>query len=162
MGQVIDIDVLQTKRNALRQQKKSVVFTNGCFDILHRGHVEYLTKAKALGDILIVGVNSDTSVRKIKGKDRPIVCEEDRAYLIANLCPVDFVCIFNDDTPLSLISSLIPDVLVKGADWEIDAIVGKDIVEKNGGRVATIDFTPNRSTSGIIERITERFSNYTR
>lgn len=159
MGQVLDIDNLRQTRNSLRQKKKRVVFTNGCFDILHRGHAEYLTRAKALGDILIVGVNSDASVRRIKGEHRPIVCEEDRAYLVANLSPVDYVCIFDEDTPQALISLLIPDVLVKGADWPIDAIIGKEIVEQHGGRVATIDFIPNRSTSGLIERIVERFSN---
>jgi rfaE bifunctional protein nucleotidyltransferase chain/domain len=160
MGQIIDIDKLQQKRTELRHQKKKVVFTNGCFDILHRGHVEYLTKAKALGDILIVGVNSDPSIRRIKGKQRPIVCEEDRAYLVANLSPVDYVCIFDEDTPGTLISLLLPDVLVKGSDWKIEEIVGKEIVEEHGGTVATIDFIPERSTSGIIERIIERFSKH--
>ena len=158
MGQILDIERLQRERAALRRQQKTVVFTNGCFDILHRGHVEYLAKAKALGDILIVGVNSDSSVRNIKGANRPIVCEEDRAYLIANLSPVDYACVFHEDTPLSLITLLVPDVLVKGADWELDAIVGKDVVEKHGGRVATIEFIPDRSTSGIIQQIVERFS----
>ncbi len=158
MGRVVDIETLQRQRTALRQQNKTVVFTNGCFDIIHRGHVEYLTQAKALGDILIVGVNSDSSVRTIKGEHRPIVCEDDRAFLIANLCPVDYACIFREDTPLSLITRLVPDVLVKGSDWDLDAIVGKDVVESHGGRVATIEFIPDRSTSGIIERIVERFS----
>lgn len=158
MGNIISIKELQSQREQLRQQKKKVVFTNGCFDIIHRGHIEYLTKSKALGDILIVGINTDDSVRRIKGEQRPIVPEEDRAYVVANLLPVDYVCTFSEDTPLALITALVPDILVKGADWNIDSIVGKDVVEAAGGKVATIDFVPNRSTSNIIERILERFS----
>jgi rfaE bifunctional protein nucleotidyltransferase chain/domain len=159
MGSVVNRDDLLQTRILLRQHHKKVVFTNGCFDILHRGHIEYLQQAKALGDILIVGVNSDSSMRRIKGAERPIVGAEDRLFIVANLCSVDYVCQFDEDTPLQLITALLPDILVKGADWQIDAIVGKDIVEKNGGRVATIDFLPNRSSSGIIKRILERYSN---
>jgi rfaE bifunctional protein nucleotidyltransferase chain/domain len=158
MGTLLSIDQLQTVRASFREQKKLVVFTNGVFDILHRGHVEYLAKAKALGDILVVGINSDASVRRIKGEKRPVVSEQDRAFLVAHLTPVDYVTIFAEDTPIRVIAELIPDVLVKGADWKIDAIVGKDVVEQHGGRVATIEFIPNRSTSGIIERILERYS----
>jgi D-beta-D-heptose 7-phosphate kinase/D-beta-D-heptose 1-phosphate adenosyltransferase len=158
MGSVLSVEKITSERERFRQQKKKVVFTNGCFDIIHRGHIEYLTKSKALGDILIVGINTDASVRRIKGEQRPIVPEEDRAFVVANLTPVDYVCMFGEDTPLDLITAIIPDILVKGADWDINKIVGKDIVERAGGKVATIDFIPNRSTSNIIERILERFS----
>ena len=158
MGRVVTVDELCGIRERLRVERKDVVFTNGCFDILHRGHIEYLSKAKAMGDVLIVGINSDPSVRRIKGSRRPLVCEEDRAFIVANLVPVDYVCTFEEDTPAGLIGKLHPDVLVKGADWNIDEIVGKDVVERAGGRVETIEFTPNRSTSSIIERILERFT----
>ncbi len=158
MGQVVQLDVLRSIRDRLRAEKRRVVFTNGCFDILHRGHLEYLISAKALGDVLIVGMNSDSSTRRIKGEARPIVPQEDRAFLLAHLSPVDYVVLFDEDTPLTLITALVPDVLVKGADWKIDEIVGKEVVEQHGGRVATISYVPNRSTTGIIERILERFS----
>jgi rfaE bifunctional protein nucleotidyltransferase chain/domain len=158
MGRVIAINDLKSIRQKLKQEKKKVVFTNGCFDIIHRGHVDYLTKAKALGDVLIVAVNTDASVRRIKGERRPIVDEDDRANIVASLSPVDYVCFFDEDTPYDLISAIVPDVLIKGADWTVDDIVGKDIVEQNGGRVATISFLPNRSTSNIIQRIVERYA----
>ena len=158
MGQVVSLKELQHIRAALRGENKKVVFTNGVFDIIHRGHIEYLTKAKALGDILIVGVNSDASVRRIKGIHRPVIDEGDRTYIVAHLSPVDYVCMFGDDTPLGLIGAIVPDVLVKGADWKLADIVGKDIVEHAGGRVATIDFVPDRSSSNIIDRIVERFA----
>ena len=141
-----------------KRNGKRVVFTNGCFDLLHPGHIELLEKARALGDALIVGINSDASVRRIKGEKRPVVPEQDRAFLVAHLTPVDYAVIFEEDTPLRTITELLPDVLVKGADWQIDAIVGKDVVERHGGHVETIDFVPDRSTSGIIERIIERYS----
>ena len=153
MGRVVGLDELKTLREALRRERKKVVFTNGCFDIIHRGHVEYLLKAKALGDVLVVGVNTDGSVRRIKGNNRPVTREEDRAFIVANLSPVDYACTFDEDTPLRLVTAILPDVLVKGADWGIDNIVGKDVVEKAGGKVVTIDFIPNYSTSSIIKRI---------
>jgi len=156
MGQVVSADELAHARQRWREERRTVVFTNGCFDIVHRGHIEYLTKAKALGDILIVGVNSDESVRRIKGNGRPIVPQEDRAFIVANLAPVDYVCIFTEDTPLNIITHLLPDVLVKGADWKVDDVVGKDVVEQHGGRVVTIEFTPNQSTTRIIQRILNR------
>ena len=158
MGKVVELNELRSVRTALKEQRKKVVFTNGCFDIIHRGHVEYLTKAKALGDVLIVGVNTDSSTRRIKGEKRPIVAETDRAFIVANLSPVDFVCLFNEDTPYDMIKSIVPDVLVKGADWKTDDIVGKDIVEHAGGTVTAIEFVPNRSTTNIIERIVKAFS----
>jgi rfaE bifunctional protein nucleotidyltransferase chain/domain len=156
MNSIVTLDALKKERERFRKEKKKVVFTNGCFDIIHRGHVEYLTKAKALGDILVVGVNSDSSVRRIKGPLRPIVTQEDRMFVLASLRPVDYVCLFEEDTPFELIRALIPDILVKGSDWDINKIVGKEIVESTGGRVATIDFVPNRSTTSIIDRILER------
>ncbi|HXG00198.1 MAG TPA: D-glycero-beta-D-manno-heptose 1-phosphate adenylyltransferase [Bacteroidota bacterium] len=157
MGKVVTLPALLAIRRKLRRQKKKVVFTNGTFDILHRGHVEYLTRAKALGDVLIVGLNTDSSIRRIKGPRRPINPGADRAAVLAALEAVDYVCFFNDDTPLRLISALVPDVLVKGADWKVDAIVGKDIVEQHGGVVKTLRLTPGRSTSNIIQRILDAY-----
>ncbi len=144
-------------RQKFKEENKKVVFTNGVFDILHSGHVDYLTKSKALGDILIVGINSDKSVKLIKGNKRPVINERERAYLISSLKPVNYVTLFDEDTPQNLINDLIPDILVKGADWPLDKIVGKDIVEKNGGKVMTIEFINQQSTSKIIELILERY-----
>lgn len=133
--------------------KKKIVFTNGCFDILHAGHADYLNKAKSLGDILVVGINSDASVRRIKGEKRPILPQQMRAYLLDNLKPVDYVVIFEEDTPLELIKAIKPDVLVKGADWDLDRIVGADFVLSYGGRVERIAFSFDISTSKVVERI---------
>lgn len=146
-------------RKKLKEENKKVVFTNGVFDILHSGHVDYLTKAKSLGDVLIVGVNSDSSVHTIKGEKRPIINEKERAFIISSLKPVDYVTLFDEDTPQLLIEEVIPDILVKGADWAIDKIVGKDIVENNGGSVQTIEFINNQSTSQIIKLILARYNN---
>jgi len=142
-------------RKALKILEKKIVFTNGCFDILHAGHVDYLAKAKEKGDILIVGLNSDSSVRKIKGEKRPIINQKERAFLLYNLKSVDYVTLFDEDTPEKLIGELIPDILVKGSDWPIDQIVGKNIVEQNGGKVESIDFVTDQSTSKIVENIYE-------
>lgn len=136
-------------------RKKKVVFTNGCFDILHSGHGSYLEKASRLGDELIVAINSDESVRRLKGKDRPIISQAHRAYLVAALGFVDYVVIFDEDTPKRLIDELVPDVLVKGADWSVDNIVGADTVLKNGGSVETIKLVEGLSTSSIIKKIKE-------
>jgi rfaE bifunctional protein nucleotidyltransferase chain/domain len=133
--------------------KKKIVFTNGCFDILHAGHADYLNKARSLGDILVVGINSDTSMRRIKGEKRPILPQQMRAYLLDNLKPVDYVVIFEEDTPLELIKAIKPDVLVKGADWDLERIVGADFVLSYGGRVERIAFSFDISTSKVIERI---------
>lgn len=135
------------------RRKKKIVFTNGCFDILHAGHADYLNKAKSLGDILVVGINSDASVRRIKGEKRPILPQQMRAYLLDNLKPVDYVVIFEEDTPLELIKAIKPDVLVKGADWDLDRIVGADFVLSYGGRVERIAFSFDISTSKVVERI---------
>ena len=137
----------------LKRDGKRIVFTNGCFDLLHVGHVRYLQDAKAQGDVLIVGLNSDRSVRQIKGPTRPIVAEKDRAEVLASLACVDYVTLFDEPDPLVTIEMLMPNVLVKGADWEEHAIVGKDVVEANGGRVVRIALAEGASTSGIIEKI---------
>lgn len=157
MGRVVTREQLVEIRQKLKAEDKKVVFTNGCFDLLHRGHVEYLRKAKALGDVLVVGVNADSSVRRIKGAKRPIVGEEDRAEVIAALAAVDYVCLFHEDTPYDLIRALVPDLLVKGADWKVDDVVGKDIVEHAGGSVQAIELLPHRSTTQLIQTIVERF-----
>lgn len=153
MGCFVSLQELITIRNSLRSEGKKVVFTNGCFDILHRGHVEFLNEAKRCGVVLIVGLNSDSSVERIKGKNRPIVPQEDRAYILSNLLAVDYVAVFEDDTPRAMIEALLPDVLVKGADWPLDEVVGKEIVERSGGEVRTIPLVPNRSTTSIIEKM---------
>ena len=155
MGEVLLRNNLTEACQQLKKAGKTVVFTNGCFDILHRGHVDYLSKARALGDILIVGVNTDASVRRLKGDNRPIVQEDDRAAVLAALRVVDYVCLFDEDTPYELIRALVPDILVKGADWSVGDIVGKDIVEAAGGTVHTIEFLPNRSTTNIIQKIVQ-------
>jgi D-glycero-beta-D-manno-heptose 1-phosphate adenylyltransferase len=153
MGKVFSLAELIEVRHRWKSSKKKVVFTNGVFDILHRGHVEYLVAAKSMGDELIVGINSDASVKKIKGTRRPVVVESDRAFLVSQLVPVDAVCIFEQETPYEIISALVPDVLVKGADWKVDDVVGKDVVERFGGKVLTLPFVPQHSTTSIIERI---------
>jgi rfaE bifunctional protein nucleotidyltransferase chain/domain len=148
-----------TKREALalierlRADGKTVVFTNGVFDLLHPGHVRYLREARRLGDALIVGVNSDYSVRANKGPDRPLTPEAERAEILVALECVDAAVIFDEDTPYDLISTLQPDVLVKGADWGENAVIGRDIVEARGGRVVRIPVEPGYSTSGIVEKI---------
>jgi D-glycero-beta-D-manno-heptose 1-phosphate adenylyltransferase len=138
---------------SLRDQRKTVVFTNGVFDLLHVGHLRYLRQAHALGDALIVGINSDRSVRAIKGPSRPVTPEHERAEILAALECVEAVVVFDEETPHDLIAALLPDVLVKGADWAADAIVGRDIVEARGGRVVRVPIEPGHSTSAILERI---------
>ncbi len=135
-----------------KKEGKKVVFTNGCFDIIHAGHVDYLEKAKSLGDVLIVGLNSDESVRRIKGKDRPVNIQEHRKRVLEALKPVDLVVIFDEDTPERLIKQIKPDVLVKGGDWSVENIVGADFVRSYGGEVVTIDFVYDISTTKIIEK----------
>ncbi len=142
----------------IKRNGKKIVFTNGCFDILHAGHVDYLNKAKEMGDILIVALNSDISVKNIKGNKRPIVPLEQRAFIIANLKSVDYVTDFDEETPANIIEDLIPDYLVKGADWDVTKIVGKDVVEKHGGEVKTIKFETDTSTSKIIESISQLYN----
>ena len=149
---------LKAIRLKLKAEGKKVVFTNGVFDLIHSGHVDYLSKAKNLGDVLIVGLNSDESVKRIKGDKRPILKQEERAFILSNLKPVDYVIFFEEDTPEKLISEIIPDILVKGADWAVEKIVGREIVEKNGGKVMNIEFVNSQSTSKIIDLIVKRYS----
>ena len=140
-----------------RSKNKKIVFTNGCFDIIHAGHVKYLNIAKSYGDILVVGLNSDDSIKRIKGEKRPIVSQEQRAYVLSQLKPVDMVVIFDEDTPYNLIKAIKPDILIKGADWKIENIVGADIVLAHGGSVNTIKFDYDTSTSKIIQKIVELY-----
>jgi D-beta-D-heptose 7-phosphate kinase/D-beta-D-heptose 1-phosphate adenosyltransferase len=153
MTKVLSLQAFLRERSALRRQRKTLVFTNGTFDILHRGHVEYLSKARALGDALVVGLNTDASIRRIKGPQRPINTQADRACVLSALAAVDYVVLFGDDTPGRLIEKILPDILVKGADWKIGEIVGKDIVERNGGVVKTIRLTRGRSTTNVIHKV---------
>ncbi|WP_132527125.1 D-glycero-beta-D-manno-heptose 1-phosphate adenylyltransferase [Phorcysia thermohydrogeniphila] len=148
-----DIEELKKLVEDLKSQRKRIVFTNGCFDILHAGHVDYLEKAKSFGNVLIVGMNSDSSIRRIKGERRPIVPESYRARVLIGLKAVDYVFIFEDDTPYEVIKTVRPHVLVKGADWELEKIVGREFAE----RVERIPFEYDISTTKIIERIKERY-----
>ncbi|MCD4682125.1 MAG: D-glycero-beta-D-manno-heptose 1-phosphate adenylyltransferase [Bacteroidales bacterium] len=132
---------------------KRIVFTNGCFDIIHLGHIDYLSKAKDLGDILIVGLNTDDSVKRIKGDTRPITDEKSRAMILSSLRFVDAVVFFNEDTPHNLIKEVQPDILIKGSDYKADEIVGSDIVQKKGGKVITIDYLEGYSTTSILEKV---------
>ena len=147
-----EIDIL-TEVQKLKSEKKRIVFTNGCFDILHKGHVAYLQAAKSLGDILIVGMNTDDSVKRLKGSERPVNSLEDRAFVLSSLRSVDYVVPFDEDTPLSLIESIMPDILVKGGDYTIDTIIGAKEVIANGGAVEIIPFVEGKSTTSIIEAI---------
>lgn len=143
-------------RNIISKLKacgKSIVFTNGCFDVIHFGHVKYLKDAKNNGDVLIVGINSDNSLRRLKGKGRPIINEKDRAEILSAFACVDYVILFNQLTPETLIKIIKPDVLVKGSDYALDEIVGRNFVEQNGGKVKTIPLIKGRSTSDIIKKI---------
>jgi len=137
----------------IRNENNKIVFTNGCFDILHAGHVIYLQKAKKLGDILILGLNSDSSIKKLKGENRPINNESDRALILSALRYVDHIVVFDEDTPYNLIKLIQPDILVKGGDYKPEQVVGKEIVEQRGGRVEIIQFLDGRSTSKIIEKL---------
>lgn len=147
------VDELSAMSAQARKAGRVVVFTNGCFDLVHRGHIHLLRQAKALGDILIVGLNSDVSVKMIKGPDRPIMPEADRIELIAALEMVDYVVVYSEPDPYHIIAAIKPNVLVKGGDWSADEIVGADVVEQNGGRVAVVPYLPEFSTTQIIERI---------
>ena len=136
----------------MKSSKKTTVFTNGCFDIIHRGHISYLNEAKSKGDILIVGLNSDASVKRLKGNERPINNQKDRKFLLENLKPVDQVIIFEQDTPYELIKEISPDILVKGGDWKIEDIIGSDIVLAQGGKVETLSFIEGYSTTAIVDK----------
>ena len=157
MGKLLTREELVTVRQEARRQGHKVVFTNGCFDLLHRGHVEYLSQAKKLGDILVVGLNSDRSVQKLKGQGRPLTPQEDRAWVLTALEMVDYVCIFEEETPARLIQAVVPDVLVKGSDYKLDEIVGRDTVEEAGGRVASVPLVEGYSTRDLIQKILQRY-----
>jgi len=154
------ISFLKLKRrvNRLKQNGKRIVFTNGCFDILHYGHVKYLQDARSNGDYLVVAVNSDSSIKRIKTKNRPVIGQADRLKTVAALASVDFVVLFNADSPLRLIKALKPDVLIKGADWSKQRIIGADFVESYGGKVLTVNLVKGRSTSTLIKKIVRNFS----
>ena len=154
---IVSLPKLKNIVTRLRQQGKSVVFTNGCFDILHFGHIKYLQDARQKGDCLVVAVNSDTSIKKIKAKNRPVIEQLDRLKTVAALACVDFVILFNADNPLSLIKALKPDVLIKGSDWSKHKIIGADFVKQHGGKVLTVNLVKGRSTSAIIEKIVRDF-----
>lgn len=140
-------------REIIKKENRKLVFTNGCFDIIHRGHVTYLNEAKKLGDFLVIGLNSDASVKRLKGNGRPVTCEDDRAFILDNLKPVDFVIKFEEDTPYNLIKEILPDFLVKGGDWKEEDIVGFDIVKSNGGKVLSLNFVNDYSTTNILKKI---------
>ncbi len=148
---------LKTIVAALKKRGERIVFTNGCFDLIHYGHVQYLQRARSKGGVLIVGLNTDASVRRLKGPQRPLVKLQERAAVLAALECVSFVTAFAEDTPQRLIEEIAPDVLVKGGDWKNKTIVGADAVRARGGTVTTIPYVPGRSTSELIEKITERF-----
>jgi D-beta-D-heptose 7-phosphate kinase/D-beta-D-heptose 1-phosphate adenosyltransferase len=150
---ILSHDELREERARLCGLGKTLVFTNGCFDILHVGHVRYLQRARELGDALLVAINSDRTVRELKGAGRPIMNEQERAEILAALSAVDYVTIFDDISPRSLIAELLPDVLVKGGDYDLDEIHGREEVEASGGRVLSLPFIEGASTSSVIERI---------
>ena len=154
---IISTTSLVRKVRRLKQNGKRIVFTNGCFDILHYGHVKYLQDARSKGDYLVVAVNSDSSIKKIKAKNRPVIGQSDRLKTVAALASVDFVVLFKDDNPLRLIKALKPDILIKGADWSKQKIIGADFVASYGGKVLTVNLVKGRSTSALIEKIVRDF-----
>ena len=153
MAKILDRQELIREHERLRGEGRSLVFTNGCFDLLHPGHVRYLAEARALGDALVVALNSDRSVRVLKGEGRPILNEQERAEVIASLEAVDYVIVFDEETPRELIAELLPEVLVKGGDWPLDQIAGRHEVEAAGGRVLSLPYVEGSSSTDIIERI---------
>lgn len=157
MAEIIQINKIKELSSKLKKEGKTVVFTNGCFDIVHAGHVDYMEKAKALGDVLVVGVNSDSSVKRIKGEKRPIVDIKNRLRLLQGLSVIDYLCVFEEDTPLELIKSVSPSVLVKGEDWKDKGVVGEDFVKTYGGKVELIKLLPGISTSIIIDKIVKTY-----
>ena len=146
-------EALARKCNSWRGSGKKIVFTNGCFDLLHTGHLDYLARAASLGNILIVGLNSDPSIKRLKGPERPVNVQSDRALALAALLLVDAVCVFEEDTPLALIEAVKPDVLAKGGDYTPETIVGAPFVTRNGGEVAIIPFVEGYSTTGLLKKI---------
>lgn len=157
MEKVFSLAQLQTEREHLRRAGRRVVFTNGCFDLIHPGHIKYLQEARRLGDALIVALNSDSSVRELKGEKRPILDQNERASVMAALGCVDYVTIFDEPTPREIVAALSPDVLVKGGDWDVERIVGREEVEAAGGEVLSLPFIEGCSTTDIIKRIVSRY-----
>lgn len=156
LSKIVKLKDLVQKVSTLRESGRTIVFTNGCFDILHVGHVRYLAAARSEGDVLVVGLNSDESTRSIKQENRPIVSQDQRAEVLAGLECVDYITVFNEPDPLKLIQALKPDVLVKGSDWKEEDIIGADVVKEGGGKVVRVDVVPDISTSRIIQRIVKR------
>ncbi|MES0445217.1 MAG: D-glycero-beta-D-manno-heptose 1-phosphate adenylyltransferase [Desulfobacterales bacterium] len=156
LSKIVKLKDLVQKISTLRESGRTIVFTNGCFDILHVGHVRYLAAARSEGDVLVVGLNSDESTRSIKQENRPIVSQDQRAEVLAGLECVDYITVFNEPDPLKLIQALKPDVLVKGSDWKEEDIIGADVVKEGGGKVVRVDVVPDISTSRIIQRIVKR------
>jgi len=156
-GKILSINEAASTFKRLKKEGKKIVFTNGCFDIIHRGHVEYLQKAKEFGDILVIGLNSDDSVKRLKGPHRPIMPQEDRAFILSHIVGVDFVCIFAEDTPQKIIETLVPDILIKGSEYKIEDIVGREVVTNAGGKVLTVTMVEGKSTRNLIEKIAQSF-----
>ena len=157
MGKVLNRQALAQEAARLRSQGKNLVFTNGVFDLLHVGHLRYLQQARALGDALAIGLNADSCVKRLKGDKRPILPEAERAELLAGLACVDYVCLFDEDDPRELIKAVVPNLLVKGGDWPIEKILGRDTVEAAGGKVLSLPFVAGRSTTTIVKDIARKY-----
>lgn len=153
IDKIVSLEALLERLEPRRAGGETVVFTNGCFDILHPGHVTYLDAARRLGDLLVLGLNSDASVRGLKGPKRPILSERERATVLAALASVDYIVLFGEETPYALISAIVPDILVKGGDWPVSEIVGHDVVTRAGGEVRSLSFVEGKSTTSIIDRV---------
>ncbi len=156
-GKILDRSACAREVARLKAEGKKVVFSNGVFDLLHVGHLRYLASARALGDALVIGLNSDSSVKALKGDKRPILPEAERAELLAGLACVDMVCVFSEEDPRELIKALVPSILVKGGDWSVDKILGRDTVEAAGGKVLSLPFVEGRSSTSIVQSILERY-----
>jgi len=154
---ILDDNSLHQQLSIWRFLNKKIVFTNGCFDIIHLGHIDYLSKAKDLGDILLIGLNTDDSVKRLKGNNRPIKNQQERSVLLASLQFVDGIILFNEDTPYDLIKKIEPDILVKGSDYKKEEIVGADVIKNTGGEIITIDFLEGYSTTSILDKIRKNF-----
>jgi len=156
-NKIIEREDIKPIVKRLKSENKKIVFTNGCFDLLHSGHIILLEKARSYGDLLILGINTDDSVRRLKGKNRPINEQDERARVLAGLEAVSYVTFFSEDTPANIISEIIPDILVKGGDYGIDEIVGRETVEQNNGKVIVVSLIEGKSTTGIINKIKQKF-----
>ena len=160
MGAIVGtVQTVAREVQKLREACKKIVFTNGCFDLLHSGHIDILRKSRSLGDALVVAINTDASVQRLKGPNRPIVPEAERAELLGGMEMIDFVCLFDEDTPLEAIIQVRPDILVKGADWGLDGIVGRKEVEGWGGKVVAVSLVEGHSTTGIVGTVMARYGN---